>query len=324
MTTAGQLPTYGAAPWYPGDAPGPMKPARAPLNRRRLNLYAIFLIVLIPWGFFVGTYALASFRVPYLYPNLFYALLVCSFFLIVAFAALSLQQAWKRKKLGKDAVDPSWVAFLFWTLLIAWVVGLGAGWYNYSEYMREYYDLDSWSDYKEVSPLQTRGNDILDAGTVVFVNNTKLDLALSTGYTSGDTYCVAPVVEGNSSLALYDFWAVGKNCCGSHGSKFSCDGYHDDDLRGPPPQYSGTRYTGDEVAFYTLAVERAEAAHHIQSGSRIFLNYAKNPTNTRDDLAEDGYHNQFVWCIAYFVFQLVVVLIAVRVIGGSFFNESLL
>lgn len=314
---------YGAPAWYPGEAPNPLKPARAPLSRRRLNLYAIFLAVLLPWGFFCGIYALASFKIRYTQPTLFYALLAGGLAFALLFGVLTLHAAGTRRRLGGDAVEPNWLAFLFYAMLLALVVGLGAGCYNYNEHMHEYYDLAGWSDYTDVSPQQTRGTDVMDAGSIVFVEGSKLDLSLSTGYTSDDTYCVAPVTVGATPLAFYDFWAVGKNCCGSHGGTFRCDGYHDDDLRGPPRQYSGTRFTGDDLAFYRLAVERATAAHHVQTGNPVFLTYAKNPVDSRHDMAEDGYYNQVVWCIGYGVFQFVLVAIAVRCIGGPFFTESL-
>jgi hypothetical protein len=41
--------------------------------------------------------------------------------------------------------------------------------------------------------------------------NTKLDTTKSRGFKSLNLYCVAPIVNGDTKLATYDFWAVGKN-----------------------------------------------------------------------------------------------------------------
>ncbi len=99
---------------------------------------------------------------------------------------------------------------------------------------------------------------------VYFADNTRLDTSRSMGFKNLDLYCVAPIVNGNSALESYDFWAIGLNCCSGVSSDFRCGEWNN------PHARSGLRLMRDDQRpFFRLAVQQAAAAHKLKVGWRL-------------------------------------------------------
>merc|ERR1719316_2422034 len=120
---------------------------------------------------------------------------------------------------GSPNYQPTWCIFLFLTSLVALILGPTLGNMNFWENMQPYYDLQNLNDYALVDPTRMRGQQMMDAGRVQFLQNATLDLRKAYAFQNQDTYCVAPITMYSSDLGsatplnVYDFWAVGINCC---------------------------------------------------------------------------------------------------------------
>ncbi|CAE7529350.1 unnamed protein product [Symbiodinium natans] len=88
------------------------------------------------------------------------------------------------------------------------------GYLNYEYNMRKSYTLASeLKFYKEVNVGQVKGQQLMDAGSVTFSKESGLDFGKAMGFRDGDTYCVAPITNGDANLLVYDFWAIGRERC---------------------------------------------------------------------------------------------------------------
>merc|ERR1719161_1268457 len=99
-----------------------------------------------------------------------------------------------------------------------------------------------------------------------------------------DMYCVAPVVNGDSQLTTYDYWAVGVNCCSGSSSDFRCGEFNNVHAR------SGLRLMKDEQRpFFRLAVQQAEAAYKIKAEHPLFFHWMQDPVAAVNAYRDDGF-----------------------------------
>ena len=85
----------------------------------------------------------------------------------------------------------------------------------------------------DVYPSHLRGQQVMDAGIIMFANGSKLELQKSMGFKNQNIYCVAPIVMGgNTTMGTYDFWAVGKDCCSGSTADFHCTGFNEPNSQG--------------------------------------------------------------------------------------------
>ncbi|CAK0811742.1 unnamed protein product, partial [Prorocentrum cordatum] len=132
--------------------------------------------------------------------------------------------------------------------------------------------VSSLNSYKGVDPSRVDGQRLLDAGTVEFAAGTRLDLSKSMGFKNSVMYCVAPIVLGDFPPAVYDFWAVGTDCCSEHSADFACGEYDNPDAR------SGLRLTStSQKEYYALAVEQAEATYGVKASNPVFMTWMQDP-----------------------------------------------
>jgi len=86
--------------------------------------------------------------------------------------------------------------------------------------------------YKDVNPSNIPGVRVQDAGLIEFSSFVEPDRGKGGCFMSkGDTYCLAPIVEGGEVLyglqgtprtGSYDYFAVGINCCTCPNRDFQC------------------------------------------------------------------------------------------------------
>jgi len=257
-----------------GAMPGNQQ-AEAKSSRVRINFWPILLAFIVPWGIFAGLLWARSFALQYSNPMLCNLLTAG---VIVFFACLFCLWVDKMHRERVTAnIEPSWLFFVCTTSAVATVLATLIGEYNYQVNMAPYYDINNLGTYMDIDPNTARGQALMDVGKMVFMEGSHVDLDLSMGFKSDDTYCVAPIARhtksNSSGLAIYDFWAVGTNCCsGSHGGDFHCGQYHD------PRVHGGVRLLNDgDRPYYRLAVQQAEAAFGIKAVHPIFLYWITDP-----------------------------------------------
>jgi len=295
---------------FGGHTDGQIVPeaSKAPFMRQRkprMNVLAIFVCLFVPWVIFCLVFAVRCLGVRYRHPGLSVAVVVMAAFLIGLIGMLALN-ALVKKLQGVTSRQPTWYIFLFVTSLLAFILALIGGQINYRNNMQTYYDLLHLNTYSYVDPSRMRGQQIMDAGTVRFVNATAINFGLSMSFTNSKVFCVAPISTGNTPLASYDFWAVGVDCC--TGSSFNCGQYDNPDAR------AGLRVMrSDYRSFFRLAVQQAEAAYSITASHPLFFHWTVNPEADMMKGRMEGYKLYMIGLFGYFFMQLCLVLIAVIV-----------
>merc|ERR1719195_403944 len=248
-----------------------------------------------------------SFSLHYESPEI--AFFICGLCMLIVitlgfFAVITLRSG-AASELGHGA---NWYIFTFLTTLLAWCLGVAFGDVNFTRNMQPYYDMKNLNVYPAVDVTRMRGQQLMDAGRMVFVPRSQLDLRYAMGFRNTDLYCAAPVArrEVNGSvprLLNYDFWAVGMNCCKGDGSDWNCGQWYDD-----PQARAGLRLMRDEQRpFFRLAVQQALAAYNIKATHPIFLHWVKDPIEAMKDYELNGWKSLLLGMFSHFSLQLCLV-----------------
>lgn len=286
-----QEPHYGAAPAKRGQ-------------RRRMNFVGICLNVFLPWLLFTANLAVVSFSIHYEHPALvtFVELISAGIVLIAIGLAY---RVWRRKKNGWSDGEPTWYMFAAAALSVSLIAAVIFGDMNFFYNMKPYYDVANLNTYPSVNPLQDRGAQLMDSGRVYFTDGSKLGLEKAMGFKNHDLYCVAPIVNGDTQLASYDFWAVGMNCCSGVSSDFRCGDFNNKHAR------AGLRLMRDDQRpFFRLAVQQAEAAYKIKAAHPIFFHWMQDPVAEVNSYRDDGIKYYFLGIFTHFAFNLFCVVCA--------------
>lgn len=251
--------------------PHDMKPPRSHglTTRRQLNAFAILTALAVPVAIFVATSTLMSSEFYYRKPGTSLVLIGMALMLALVIGVGAVQSHRRRMNSGEH----SWWSFIFVSSLLAVLVGTSLGYINYSWNTKRYYDWISLRKAVGVDPAENQGQQMLDAGEIDFKAGAKVERNLNMAFHKTRTWCIAPIVSSNS-MATYDFWAVGMDCCSARKGDFSC-----------APSYkngtvaaAGLRVMDDaEIAGYKLALEQASSAYNIQSSQPIFLYMMAEP-----------------------------------------------
>jgi len=278
-------------------------------RRQRVNVVAAILALFIPWGVFCGMACLWSSYMRFSSPLLVSAitggiaipLVLYTFYRVY----LTFKALWMRTFFADTGASTGWTLVICVTSLVAFLLGVMLGRYDYKQNMQSIYDVDALNAYVSVNPVIMRGQELMDAGRVQFVEGANLDLNLANGFKNTDVFCVAPITVNNAVLASYDFWAVGKNCCSDQTNDFKCGSYNAVGSKG------GIRSTNDvDRDFYRLAVQQAMSSHAIKAIHPLFFEWT---TDAAESLAERelaGYQCLLMGILGHFCFQAVLVALA--------------
>eukprot|EP00929_Paragymnodinium_shiwhaense_P008116 TRINITY_DN112051_c0_g1_i1.p1 TRINITY_DN112051_c0_g1~~TRINITY_DN112051_c0_g1_i1.p1 ORF type:complete len:326 (+),score=69.97 TRINITY_DN112051_c0_g1_i1:92-1069(+) len=309
---AGPYP-YGT-PYQPGPAgsfvdagfakpPAMMPPPPAQFEtRRRLNFAAVGINLLVPWLLYLVVSALVGFSMPVNQPVLFHALLLaCSVFVVCT--GYFCYHSWRLKAHGGGGGGPpTWAAFLFLSSVMAFWLAYGVGSWSFSSNMAPYLEIMNLNAYPSVDPKNYTGQQMMDMGQVTFSQGSHIDVSKAMGFRSFDTYCVAPVVTGSGEMSVYDFWAVGINCCESRGDGYNCGEFSNAKAR------SGLRLMRDDLrSFFRLAVKQAEAEHKIQTQQPVFLYWMEDTAAELQAYTQAALSSWIAGAIIYFCAQTVLV-----------------
>jgi len=275
-------------------------------GKRRINVFSVATAVFLPWALFCAMCAVMSFSLRYQQPIVARAI---AGLLLVPVLVAGFYSVKELVGMLRGRGSATWAIFLFLTMLPAWIAGLQLGNYNFAMNLRPFYDIEGLNTYPQVDPSKFRGQQLMDAGRMVFTKDARLDVRHSMGFRNVDTYCVAPITVGNENITFkplqsYDFWAVGVNCCGDKGD-FKCGEYNN------PNAHAGLRVMRDDQRdFFRLAVQQAESAFNIKAVHPIFLYFMQDPIAEALAYQEEGFRCYFLGLCLHLIAQLVLVAIA--------------
>eukprot|EP00929_Paragymnodinium_shiwhaense_P020869 TRINITY_DN13771_c0_g1_i1.p1 TRINITY_DN13771_c0_g1~~TRINITY_DN13771_c0_g1_i1.p1 ORF type:complete len:635 (-),score=120.72 TRINITY_DN13771_c0_g1_i1:28-1932(-) len=202
--------SFDQLPRHPVQKPAGQAPAQAPAQPPGPPswIYSVAKDVrqylpefLLPWVFFGLSLVASASPEPTL---LTYLTVILCISLAGGFMLLSRGRSWQ---------------VLAYTLLLLTLAGAVVGEIdrNYFLYGTELVQNSQW--YENVDPAEDPFAK-KDAGALTFTTATSIDVARSVGYQSGQRYCVAPIVGGESQSTV-GYWAVGADCC-KHRGQFHC------------------------------------------------------------------------------------------------------
>lgn len=270
-----------------------------------MNVAGVFLSLFVPWILFCAVYAARTFAIRTTSPGLSLSIVLVG--LLVAIIAIGLAvEAVRRKRRGDANYEPMWYIFLAFTSTLAWILAMGVGEWNWSTNMSMYLNMGHLNDYSAVDPARMRGQQMMDAGAVNFVNTTVVNTKLGMGFRNDEVYCVAPITSMiGTPLASYDFWAVGMNCCSGAAADFQCGDYNN------PSAHAGLRWMKDsQRAFFRLAVQQAEASYGIHAQHPLFFTWVQDPVGELSAYKSDGWKFYTLGMVGHFFIQLFLVVLA--------------
>jgi hypothetical protein len=282
-------------------------------DRRRLNVFAILMNVVIPWMLFCITLGLFSFSIRYRDYWLCWKIVLSLSLLTVAIPACCLWLDGVKMEVPYEEYErekgPKWFAALLIMSFLAMFSGKELGDFNFNSRMGMVYDYESLATYHNIDPGNYKGEQLPDVGRITFTNDTYLRLNYSMGFKDTDTYCVVPIVTPRMKhYDDHDFWAVGKNCCDGISDDFHCPGYNDASI------HSGLRLLDESSRpFYRLATQQAEARHWINSHRPLFFEWMPDPERHVKTIKSSGLQRYFVGVVVGFIFQCFVVSVLVMI-----------
>eukprot|EP00439_Symbiodinium_sp_Y106_P048478 s377_g6.t1 len=272
--------------------------AFVPGKRKRLNALAVGFNILLPTVAYAIVFGALAFNVRYETPRLAWS--IAALGLLASAASLALGRCSR----GLDS-QPMWYTFFAASLGLAVVMGAVLGDYTFLSTMEAALDFQNLSSYPAVDPARQKGQQLMDAGRVYFASDSKLDFEKSMSFHDFDEYCVVPIVSGTDTLASYDFWAVGVNCCNGPKQQFRCGEYGNLHAR------SGLRYLDEgKRQFFRLAVQQAEAAYGIQAKHPLFFTWTQDPLMLVTSKVEAAWRFYYFTVAAHFFTNLSLVLVA--------------
>jgi hypothetical protein len=279
--------------------------------RKRMNIVAIAASLFLPWTLFSVIFAVMTFSLHYQQPLFAYFIVMLGFLVVAASGALAFDAA-RAKSANDPRREPTWYIFTFGTCIIAWVAAVVGGDINFYKNLQPFYDIMNLNIYPSVDPSRMRGQQLMDAGRIIFTEDTKLDITKSMGFKNLDMYCVAPITVNqpvsDMPLATYDFWAVGLNCCSGDKPDFHCGEFAN------PRAHAGLRLMRDDQrSFFRLAVQQAEAQSNIKAQHPLFFYWMQDPMMAVSAYQEDGFKYYLLGMFSHFVFQLFLVTCAVLI-----------
>jgi hypothetical protein len=254
------------------------------------------------------------------HPNIMWGTVALIFCLTVGvFGALAQLTRVRQAKETEEEHNPMWYNFLTATCLLAVVAGVLFGSTTYAG-MDEYYRYDHLNTYHNIDPAMYVGEQLVDAGRVMFKDDVYVDVTHSMGFKNKEMYCVAPIVSPKMSAdakSYYDFWAVGKGCCSGVQPDFHCKGYSDMINMG------GLRLMTDaERPFYRLAVQQAEATYKIATHKPLFFTWEFDPVAYTNNLYANGIRSFYYGICTALAFLVFATIAATLVVARELPNRG--
>jgi len=278
---------------------------------RRMNLVGVAFATFVPWVIFCFLTAALSFEMHFRQPSTVQALVIATASVLVVVLVGDLWWICQKRQMGVAGMNgASWVLFMCFTGLVAVALAVVFGNRVFELNSEPFFDITALNSYDEVDPGSVRGQELMDAGQILFSKNAHLDLTKSMSFKNQNTYCVTPITVSNGDiwnppLPSYDFWAVGKDCCSPTANSFHCGAWDNPKARG------GLRMVqDDERAFYRLAVQQAQSAYAIKAVHPLFFHWVAEPVVETYRLQQNAYKAFLLAMGCYLACQIMLVCLA--------------
>lgn len=288
---------YGTYP-IEGSLQKPQKPPSLEL-RGQMNILAVVAAVVLPLVLFTVVSATLSFSLHHTHPEAAYTIVLAGLLAVLLLFLLARDE--RQRRAGDREAKVAGYALLFASCLAAWLLGVCLGFVNFHVNMRPCYEIGGLKTYVGVDPAVSRGQQMMDAGRVVFADGVQLDLSRAAAFRSASsTYCVAPIANGeNTTLAAYDFWVGGEDCCSAvaPGQGFHCGAALDADAK------AGIRILGQQD-YYGLAIHQAEAVHDLLAVHPLLFRWTHDPLAEAAHQQSSGFRLYYLGILMFFTFQI--------------------
>lgn len=275
----------------------------------------VLMFVLLPWVMF--TVVMCPFAVGYHR----FAVLAWVLFTAALSGSISLVYssftAW-----GQPKLYWRWLGML---CLLATLLGMTLGLYDYYKYGQGYYVYQASRVYSDVSATDSPGA-YQDAGTITFSDQAAIDTSRAVGYKDrGSLFCVAPVIDTTqlevpkpgAIAPQVGFWAAGIDCCEPRGA-FWCGPLLETKVRGGLVVRDATPFIHKVVPSFQTAVQEAATAYGLQAPEdSILVEWTQDTSLAGGDIWSQctGFYSRAV--SAY-----LIVLICIVVIGALIYDTS--
>jgi hypothetical protein len=194
-----------------------------------------------------------------------------------------------------------------------------SGMANYSWHMAPYWAYEESRVYHNV-----RGDEPAaahaDAGKIFFSESAQIDATKAVGFKKGQTYCVAPILEGSSGTRV-EYWAVGVDCCALRGD-FQCG---DAGAEGTAAAHGGVVVmdnsflsSASHFEYFAKAVKEAEAANDLISDSEpLYLYWVKDPDAVQAGMFTKGTTSALLYSALFLLFNAAFVLLWQQVVRAT-------
>jgi len=195
----------------------------------------------------------------------------------------------------RTKTDRSMRAWLLVMTIFSCILGYYAGEFVNKEYKHPYYEYQQLKVYKGIDTKSESGARYADAGLVYFQPGTTLKRNRNACLKNDHAYCVVPIVQCGetgvcgeldelSSTGSFDYWAVGKDCCGCPNGEFRCGEWDN------PLAHSGLRLLNEDEdgLYYRLAVKQWEAMYGKKAKHPLFFDWVLRPARESGGLGTQG------------------------------------
>lgn len=277
------------------------KPRKEKASSKMPLHFILTCCFVVPLLLFLMTFYIISFDVHYQSES--FANMACCILLVVplVIGGVALQ-------VSKNNGDARPMALLCVMCIVAWGLGYFLGSSNFHANMVPFYNLNRMNVYPAVDPEKYRGTQVMDGGILEFTPGTRLGIEKSMGFKNGDLFCVAPIVAGKGKMntsKVYDFWAVGLNCCSGHMPDFQCGEYANVNAM------KGLRVMDqDKRDMFHLVAQKAAAEYNLRVSNPVFLHWLSEPAVEVAAYQDDGWGHFVTAAFSFVAAQILVIIFA--------------
>lgn len=281
--------------------PGSTKPKTGSRHKTAFKVAKVLELVLVPWILYAAVSAMFAFGY-HMVSEVIWAIFTILLVGAILFTMMSAGERPMNMYLG--------------VLCIGGIVAGGCvGFTCYELQLAHFWSLNDGHVYTNVVPSDPAAS-YVDAGKLLFTEDSRVDTSKSLGYQDGDTYCVAPILD-DSDTGDVEFWAAGVNCCASRGN-FVCDDAFEPNARGGAVIRSVSALSSDVRDKFALAVRQAEAAFEIASAPNpLFVRWVQDPQLLQEDFWHAGCGVIIAGLGVYLLLQCIFVCLIATITHGD-------